>query len=388
MVAPVSARVTELDGIRGIAVLLILITHFSFAGPPGILTSAATLGWVGVELFFVLSGCLITGILLHVKDSPDYFRTFYTKRALRIFPLYFAAIAFTFWIALPLARRAGLPHDWTLIPPSEQVWYWLHISNWRTAFGHYATEPIGQYWSLAIEEQFYLLWPLVVFLCSEKRLLRVALLIALASFALRNAPFLAPVQAEYPQFLYRLTPTHIDGLAIGACIPLVMRNPALLPVARRVVNIALVICGAASALVISRAQSMHLEDPVLVSAGYGIFAWTFGALLLRTVLLAGSGDPLCWIFRSRFLCSFGAYSYAIYVLHPLYVEPVRAISWSILPHGYWPALSIGAGMLISYGVGFCSWHLLEKRFIQRKDRLTYRRTAETHSDRAALLNST
>jgi peptidoglycan/LPS O-acetylase OafA/YrhL len=375
-----SGRIRELDGVRGLAVVLILFTHFSFGGPPGLLTSAATLGWVGVELFFVLSGCLITGILLDVKDSPNYFRVFYTKRALRIFPLYFTAIAFTFWIALPMARRTGVPHDWASIPSSEQIWYWLHISNWRTAFGFHISEPIGQYWSLAIEEQFYLVWPLVVYLCSSKALLRISLLTALVSFGLRNAPFLVPFQAEHSQFLYRLTPTHVDGLTLGSCIPLIIRNQRLRLLSNNMVDAAVAVCCMASGLVIWRAKSMHLEDPVLVSAGYGVFAWTFAAILLRTVLKAGSNDPMCLAFRFPLLCSFGAYSYAIYVLHPLYVELVRDLAWSILPRSYWPALSIGAGLILSYLVGFCSWHILEKRFIRWKDRLRYRRREIPNAD--------
>src|SRR5262245_13745 len=172
-------RVPALDGLRGLAILPVMLTHFVSDGDLSpvskvdeIVSATLTLGWVGVELFFVLSGFLITGILLDSRGAPHYFRNFYIRRTLRIFPLYYGFLAL--WLGvLPLFYK--WPNDVLKVVsiPVSPVWSWAYLTNivqalhddWR-AGPPYTTH----FWSLAIEEQFYLVWPTVVFLFSRRRL--------------------------------------------------------------------------------------------------------------------------------------------------------------------------------------------------------------------------
>jgi peptidoglycan/LPS O-acetylase OafA/YrhL len=158
-------HIPALDGLRGIAILSVMLLHFTnaIAALPGSPTSAARSvfgwGWTGVDLFFVLSGFLITGILLDSKGHPLYFRSFYARRALRIFPLYYAALFLFFVVprAIP-SVPATYSFAW-----HDQRWFWFYLGNFHP-LGPDAKQFIGQFWSLAIEEQFYLVWPLLIWL--------------------------------------------------------------------------------------------------------------------------------------------------------------------------------------------------------------------------------
>src|SRR4051812_26234940 len=158
-----SGHVPALDGIRGLAILLILAYHFTL-GMTGrgiavrLIAKLTSTGWCGVDLFFVLSGFLITGILWNAKESPHRFRNYYVRRALRIFPLYYAAIAIVF---------AALPFIATRVGGFEGIhgtgaWLGLYGTNILVALrGQWF--PLSHFWSLAVEEHFYLFWPAVVF---------------------------------------------------------------------------------------------------------------------------------------------------------------------------------------------------------------------------------
>ena len=164
-------RNKALDGVRGLALLIVVVhntawisgtsNHFTFK----LYTSAAAAGWAGVQLFFVLSGFLITGILLDTQHAPNYFRRFYVRRTLRIFPLYFLMLAVAVFVVAPLQRDSS----WAQSVHSYQWTYWLYVSNWTEPFG-YSVHGLSHLWSLAVEEQFYLIWPLVVWWLSSRRL--------------------------------------------------------------------------------------------------------------------------------------------------------------------------------------------------------------------------
>ena len=129
--------IPELDGIRGIAVLSVVLLHFhapfEVNMPLGLISSAIKGGWAGVDIFFVLSGYLISSILLATREVENYFSAFYARRALRIFPLYCVALGFYFWLELPLAHRHGLV---TNFHESEQIWHWTFLGNWRQGLGY------------------------------------------------------------------------------------------------------------------------------------------------------------------------------------------------------------------------------------------------------------
>jgi len=165
-----------LDGLRGVAILLVLFLHFIIGQgvpAPSVLVDwwfigIVRAGWMGVDLFFVLSGFLITGILLDTKGSRHYFRQFYTRRVLRIFPLYYGSLVL-FLILLPTL----FPDDQVLHDlHADAVWFWTYLYNVKVAAaGFTPSSALGHFWSLAVEEQFYLIWPIVVLCLGRRHLL-------------------------------------------------------------------------------------------------------------------------------------------------------------------------------------------------------------------------
>src|SRR6266704_2509367 len=155
-----------LDGVRGIAILLVMFFHFANMKPAskidGYFYAFTHYGWSGVDLFFVLSGFLITGILVDARGSPSYFKAFYARRALRILPAYYGFL-FVIFVVLPLlGLGAGANY---MLARQHQGWYWLHLTNVMMAIGEipgHGSNPSTRFWSLAVEEQFYFLWPAIV----------------------------------------------------------------------------------------------------------------------------------------------------------------------------------------------------------------------------------
>src|SRR5580693_4799132 len=156
-------KIPQLDAVRGLAVLLVLV-HNTNKYPSLHLHLISDNGWMGVDLFFVLSGFLITGILLDSKDSVGYFKNFYARRCLRIWPLYYSALLFMF-VVVPLLRPSEAH---TSFEARSSPWwsYPIFLQNFLTPIPTAATGLLGVTWSLAVEEQFYVFWPLVVRFCN------------------------------------------------------------------------------------------------------------------------------------------------------------------------------------------------------------------------------
>src|SRR5215469_6747506 len=161
-------QIRAIDGLRGLAIFLVMLHHFGLFSP----------GWAGVDIFFVISGFLITRILLGTKDSPRYFGNFYTRRVLRIFPLYYSSLALFFVVAVPLGVRYGWSAAYGM---RDAVWFIFHLSNWWIGGGHMEGSLITHFWSLGIEEQFYFVWPFLIFVTPRRKLIWITLAIAVAS---------------------------------------------------------------------------------------------------------------------------------------------------------------------------------------------------------------
>jgi peptidoglycan/LPS O-acetylase OafA/YrhL len=359
-------RLPELDGVRGIAVATVMLHHFSSTTvpPKGILQNAAAMllnfGWAGVDLFFVLSGLLITGILLRTRLASNYFRSFYARRCLRIFPIAYLSIGAWFWVVAPLFRHFHVPEYFNGIPsgvsyPSiDQFWFWLYLENW--GIGHNPV-AIGHFWSLAIEEQFYTIWPLVVFLYA-RRMKPICIAIMAVALIVRASLLLSGFSSDA---LYHYTFCRFDELAAGALLATVLFEGGATQGFRRASLMAIsLLC----AVVILESSSIF-ATPAMSVFGPSLLAVSFAGLLS----LAMAPPPwLTAALSARPLRALGKYSYAMYVFHYPIILVVRQVVRAEF-HGFWGQmlLTMAAGFLITYLVAVLSWNLIEKKMSAFKE---------------------
>lgn len=376
MIPAVSGRLPVLDGLRGVAILLVLVLHFTmYGGPPGeagidgFVHRFALAGWVGVDLFFVLSGFLITGILYDAKGGERYFRNFYARRILRIFPLYYGALVF-FLVLLPWLWPG---HEGLAQLRSEGIWYWTYLVNVRIAregwpdFG-----ALGHFWSLAVEEQFYLLWPLAVFLLRRRPLMALCAGAAGLAVGARLALHLADREAA----AFVLLPARLDALAAGALLALAVRGPGGLPAAVRWAKPAAAVALAGLVALFIWKGGLPAEDPAVAVAGYSLLAVLFAGVLALALAAAPEGRPGRWL-AAPWLVFFGRYSYGLYVLHHplLFLKPAE-LNYGAIPEvlgsrlpGWLLFVTLGVGVTV--GLALLSWHFWEKPFLDLKDRFPY-----------------
>ncbi len=312
---PSPAHVPALDALRGIAVLLVLARHSSALESSGGVVSQAILGamrggWIGVDLFFALSGFLITGILIDTRGTPHSLRNFYARRTLRIFPLYFTFLAIVFFVG-PLTSLATNPEFRVL--QDNQGWLWSYLTNVLIAWKGDLAVPLhlGHLWSLGLEEQFYLVWPCIVLLVPSKAVGRVCLALSVAAVLLRTA--LVIRSGWGVDAAYMMMPARLDALLLGGCLAVLVRSPAGLARVRRWQR---PVTLAAVALLVAIAgwrQGMVRNDPYMQIAGYA--ALSLVAVSLIVGALPGSGAlTLQRLLAAPPLQSIGKYSYAVYVV--------------------------------------------------------------------------
>lgn len=212
----------ELDTLRGVAILLVVFYHGfgpecgipQFSGLERVFANITVYGWVGVDLFFVLSGFLITGILLDARGRPDFYRRFYVRRALRILPIYWATLlALAFITRTPLFRHAV---PWPFLGIS-----FLFLANFITIFR--ISSSYGVLWSLAVEEHFYLLWPTVVRRLSNRGVAACAGALCVVCPALRAVSFILHRGlgwTDYGAYTWLVA----DSLATGALFAVAVRG--------------------------------------------------------------------------------------------------------------------------------------------------------------------
>ncbi len=367
-------HVPELDGIRGIAILTVMLGHFAIGFTPANRIDAAVktlmqAGWAGVDLFFVLSGFLITGILLEAKGSRHYFRNFYARRILRIFPAYYAFLFLFFVVAPPLARPF---FDWPFDAwASSQWWFWAYISNLQILFPDWIRpEPLSHFWSLAVEEQFYLFWPAVVLLSTRRSLTRICLFFLVASIALRIWIQVAGIP---PTAGYRLTPARLDTLCAGALLAICVRDPATWSWIRKWAGKGIAVALAGLVLVSIPERSLLQTGFAVQAVGYSLLA------LLGACLITAGIDPdraptrTNTLLRSRPLLFLGKYSYAMYIIHFPLDWAMENSGWGVtrFPVVFGTALPAIAIFVILAGsitaiLAVMSWILFERHFLRLK----------------------
>lgn len=372
---PSARHISSLDGFRGIAFLLVFCRHYGLSShaKSDVLRIFATInagGWIGVDLFFVLSGFLITGILLDTREGKGYFRNFFARRILRIFPLYYGV----FFLLLLLTPVLHL--QWH----RGHLLYIAYLGNIASVSNSHLTEvapyvSLLHLWSLSVEEQFYLFWPLLIFFVTCRRRFGWVC-IGLSGFALAIRILLLatlPIGTAY-ELCYALLPTHMDGFLYGALAALWIRSrplQSIQPLARRISLGA----GVGLACIFAFAGSdFHSRSMTL--AGYPILAALFASVLLQALA------PHSWASRLgnvRILRFFGKYSYGLYVYHVLF-WPASAKLMPILQRKT-HSLAIGGLLYVflalasSVAAAVISYHLYEKRWLAMKRFFEYKEPA-------------
>lgn len=370
---PAARHIPALDGVRGLAILLVLAHHFGRCLPDHttawrIASRVTQSTWCGVDLFFALSGFLITGILLDTREQPHYFRNFYMRRVLRIFPLYFGVLLLTLAAAagVALARSAFDLHRFLWLQP----WLWTFTSNCLVAMrGDWVagSPPIelNHFWSLAVEEQFYLLWPALLFLLPRRGVVWAALVIAAAAALLRCLLLLWPESAIAT---YVLMPCRVDALAMGGLIAMFVRSPRAAAARRPIIALALASLAGLLAIMLWNHQ-LSFENNAMRTAGFSLLAVFFACLIYLT--LPAGGLLHRWI-SAKWLRFLGKYSYGLYVYHHVLLY---FFFWLLDPGGI--ALRTGSWLLacacyvtaaaaLSIGLAWLSYQFYERPFLRLK----------------------
>jgi|GEM_PF-102064 len=344
--------IPELDGLRGIAILLVMVHRFWPRTGVGVMADAAGAGWIGVDLFFVISGFLITGILLDTKAEPGYFKNFYARRVLRIFPLYYL------FVGGVLLAFSGPEFDTNAGSP---IWYLVHLGNVpESLLGHDVPYWLAPVWSLAIEEQFYLTFPLLVAAVSRKRLAQILVGMMIAAPLIRLGFMIAMPTQERIQYLFTLC--RIDTIAIGCLLAIAVRAVDL---QRYRVRIAKLTGGVfAVAAVIAIATGLDRTTMFGRTLGYTVVALGC-ASIVSLVLLARDAKatlPLRWS-SLRYL---GKLCFGLYLLHRPADTIVGALAHRIgFDHDIW---LIPAKVALAVLFATISWTVIERPFLSLKSR--------------------
>lgn len=348
-----SRHIPQLDGLRAFAILPVLLAHSwpDFQRLPIAVLGPA--GWIGVDLFFVLSGFLITGILLDSKGSEHYFRNFYARRGLRIWPLYFAILAYVFLL---------LPHLWWLQQDIAATrgwapWFYVaYLQNFKYATG--GPFPLAVTWSLAVEEHFYLVWPLLVAFVPRERLVKLLITLIAATALLRY--FLLPHFANTTASFYRF-----DEMAWGALLACWSRSPSFS--AERLRNWSRVGCW----IVLPVVYCILKQPAWSWLRAHGVVYTLLGAGFCSWLGLALTAPAQSWTLRllnTRWLRYTGKISYGLYLLHPI-VMPSHGLHLLIdrIPPG---VIHDSAALVIEFAaVYLCagiSWRLFESPLLRLK----------------------
>ncbi|WP_445632991.1 Acyltransferase 3 domain-containing protein [Nostoc sp. DSM 114161] len=361
-----------LNGYRGIAILLVFLRH-CISEPAAerinfvekFYTKLMFLGWCGVDAFFVLSGFLITGILLDSREKPNYFKNFYARRMLRIFPAYYVFLSIFLGIIHPLIRSyESLNHI-----DSSQIWYWFYLQNWYMIFrGDFLIGPISHLWSLAIEEQFYLICPALIYFLPRRLLDWFFGTVILSAVFFRSWLLLThPLTDNLFSSIFVNPVCRVDALTIGSLIALWMRSDRILPRLLSISPILLIVSAISLGIMEITQGGLDILNPVLESIGFSILAIFFGSLLILSVTQSENSLLVKCLSWSP-LQGLGTISYGFYIYH-------FPILWMFCDRIYeYMGYSFIVGHLatvlfcgvLTLSVSLVSWYCLEQPILRLK----------------------
>ena len=351
LAAKIPDHLSTLDGLRAVAVLLVVWSHLQPKDLPAISSVFSNIlnpSYLGVDIFFVLSGFLITRILLTGKDKPGAARRFYIRRFARIFPIYYLTIAVIAWVH---------PGDW--IP-----WWTLYLSN----FALFADLPGNPYfshaWSLAVEEHFYLAWPLIVYGLSRVKAERV-IWFGIAPLAIASAVLILwtmpPVEANIAVFV--LTPCRILSLGAGALLAFHEVALRTRPAAALALAVASATAGFGLVLFFSKFMP-ELWMPLGRLVGFSAFST---GIVLTAILLCDYGGPLVRPLASAPMRFIGRISYGIYLYHlPIFHGLLRTDAGRELLTT--PSMRVGGVLAATLLLATLSYYLIEAPILARTTR--------------------
>jgi peptidoglycan/LPS O-acetylase OafA/YrhL len=342
------SRVPELDALRGLACLVVLIYHFKPRAMP--------FGWAAVDMFFVLSGYLITGIILKYRGSKSFLLNFYARRGLRIWPIYYftviAIAALGPFLPKP-TNLAGLPYYLTYTQNIQLYWSG-HVPEFSPYLSHL--------WTLAIEEQFYIIWPALVCLIGVRRVVPLALLMAATS-----------VLARAQGFDSWLLVARCDGFALGGILAALLAKPGSTQVRMfklsRGFRVLAIVSLVYLAAVIARGDLPSFGRP---PRGAALPVLGLNALFLSIVglVVLNAGNPsLKWL-RNRRLCRVGTISYGLYMYHFVVLMLVGDIAHALGRRGkpFWMDVLM---MVLTFVLARLSWRFIEEPLLNLKSRFAY-----------------
>lgn len=331
-------HIPQLDSLRGIAVLMVLVGHIAKDAPALHLNPIAHFCFAGVDLFFVLSGFLITSILLSAKGSEHFLGNFYIKRALRIWPLYFGVLAL--WFGLTLVAPAL--HRSIFAQTHPQWAYFLWLQNFLVpdtgTFG-----PLQITWSLCVEEHFYLVWPLLVLFCERKWLIRIASAAVVVSTVTRLGTDVSLWHLD----TYQNTLCRLDAIACGCLVALLQFSNVSAARKMVVAAVGLIVAG-----------SLFRVADTLYVLGCGL-------LYAGLLVIAKESDHGFW--KNRFLLHTGKISYGLYMLHLIAFDSLRPMfhSHTVRSDLLFAVLAIAG----AFAIAEASWNLYESQILRLKKSL-------------------
>ncbi len=342
--------IPALDGLRGIAIGLVLLYHCHTLLGHGLVARFAEFGWAGVNLFFVLSGFLITGIILDSRDDPHFFRNFYARRALRIWPMYVLLLLLNY-LALPTIMDLDPGRAWRLTTSAPWAYYALFVQN---LFFLFLPAPVAPTWSLAIEEQFYVVWAPI------GRRLRPAYLAVGLIAVFAASPIVRALNSGTGFLTKTHTLVHLDGLAIGSLIAVLLRMDIVKQRHWQKIGMA------AAALGIVGIVLMVWYDSSLTDT---FLAIGFAGMLIAAIFSEGRLHLYGRALRTTPLKFLGTVSYGLYMTHILVFVVIGYYERWVVGYGQMGNLAIvAARMVLSLGFAALLWYRFEKPILSLKSR--------------------